>query len=121
MAEQPLAASALRVFSSVDEVIDAVGDKLGPSPWMTIDQRAVDTFAEVTGDWQPLHCDPEVAAGSPYGGTIAHGYFTMSLVSSFARQLYRVDDLPTSSTTVLTVCGFLHRSRLAPESGQARR
>lgn len=91
MAEQPLAASALRVFSSVDEVIDAVGDKLGPSPWMTIDQRAVDTFAEVTGDWQPLHCDPEVAAGSPYGGTIAHGYFTMSLVSSFARQLYRVD------------------------------
>ncbi|TFC44692.1 MaoC family dehydratase [Cryobacterium sp. TmT2-59] len=81
----------LRVFSSTHDLIGSVGEELGPSPWMTVEQPAVDAFADVTQDWQALHCDPAFAGGSRYGVTIAHGYFTVSLLSMFARQLYRVD------------------------------
>jgi acyl dehydratase len=80
-----------RVFTSLDELIGSVGEELGPSSWITVEQSAVDVFADVTQDWQALHCDPEVAGRSRYGVTIAHGYFTMSLLSMFASQLYRVD------------------------------
>lgn len=79
-----------RLFDSVADVASAVGEELGPTPWRLIGQEAVDRFADVTGDWQPLHCDPEAAALTPYGGTIVHGYFTVSLLSSFAVELYRV-------------------------------
>lgn len=84
-------AKPTRVFSSIEELIGSVGEELGPSPWMTVEQSAVDTFADVTQDWQALHCDPEFAGRSRYGVTIAHGYFTVSLLSMFARRLYRVD------------------------------
>lgn len=84
---------APRVFASIDELIGSVGEELGPSPWMSVAQPAVDTFADVTQDWQALHCDPEFAGRSRYGVTIAHGYFTVSLLSMFARRLYRVDGI----------------------------
>ncbi|WP_104129500.1 MaoC family dehydratase [Cryobacterium sp. N21] len=87
-----MAESALpRVFSGVDAVTAACGEELGPTPWLLISQDDVDTFARVTQDWQPLHCDPAVAALLPWGTTIVHGYLTMSLLSFFAGQLYRVE------------------------------
>ncbi|WP_456697649.1 MaoC family dehydratase [Aeromicrobium sp. P5_D10] len=58
----------------------AVGTELGPGPWLVIDQRRIDAFAEATGDHQWIHVDVERAASGPFGGTIAHGYLTISMV-----------------------------------------
>ncbi|MFJ4438555.1 MaoC family dehydratase [Streptomyces sp. NPDC088923] len=77
-----------RVFSSPKELKGAVGDRLGYTDWVEIDQRRIDLFAEATGDHQWIHVDPERAAKeSPFGTTIAHGYLTLSLLPLFAPQL----------------------------------
>jgi acyl dehydratase len=70
----------LRVFSSYDDLTAAVGEHLGHSDWLTIDQKRIDTFAEATSDRQWIHVDAERAADGPFGSTIAHGYLTLSLV-----------------------------------------
>ncbi len=79
------------VFRSVDELAAAVGRKLGPSDWITIEQSRVDAFADATGDHQWIHVDEERARTGPFGGTIAHGYLTLSLCSLFLPQLMRVE------------------------------
>ena len=79
------------VFRSVDELAAAVGRKLGPSDWITIEQSRVDAFADATGDHQWIHVDVERARTGPFGGTIAHGYLTLSLCSLFLPQLMRVE------------------------------
>ena len=66
-------------FHSVDDVKVAVGTELGTSGWREITQEHVNLFAESTGDHQWIHVDPERAADGPFGGTIAHGYLTLSL------------------------------------------
>lgn len=58
-----------------------IGETLGTSDWILVDQALIDTFAEVSGDHQYIHVDPERAAGTPFGGTIAHGFLTVSLLS----------------------------------------
>ncbi len=69
------------VIPSLDAVPDYAGRPLGPSSWVTVTQERINGFAEVTGDHQWIHCDPERAAReSPWKGTIAHGYLTLSLV-----------------------------------------
>ncbi len=70
----------MRVFTTLDEVAAASGEELGTSEWLTIEQDRVDRFAEATGDHQWIHVDAERAASGPFGGTIAHGYLTLSLV-----------------------------------------
>ena len=60
-----------------------VGTEVGVSSWVTIDQAKIDSFAEVTGDRQFIHVDPARAAATPFGGTIAHGFLTLSLLSAF--------------------------------------
>ena len=55
---------------------------LGTSDWLAVDQAMVDAFAEVTGDRQFIHVDPDAAAATPFGGTIAHGFLTLSLLAS---------------------------------------
>jgi len=57
-----------------------VGDRFGPSNWVLITQETIDAFAEATGDHQWIHVDAERAAAGPFGTTIAHGYFTLSLL-----------------------------------------
>ncbi|MBA3308439.1 MAG: MaoC family dehydratase [Nocardioidaceae bacterium] len=69
-----------RVFQTVDELDAAVGQHLGHSDWVVIDQERIDAFADATGDHQWIHVDPERAATGPFAGTIGHGYLTMSLV-----------------------------------------
>ncbi|MBI0376806.1 MaoC family dehydratase [Streptomyces albiflaviniger] len=80
-----------RIFTSPDELRPAVGEELGPSDWLEIDQKRIDLFADATGDHQWIHVDPEKAAAGPFGTTIAHGYLTLSLLPLFTPQLLRVE------------------------------
>lgn len=72
---------------SIDDLRQAVGSTLGPSDWVELDQARIDAFAEVTGDHQWIHVDPERAAVSEFHGTIAHGYLTLSLTPMLLDQL----------------------------------
>jgi acyl dehydratase len=78
------------VFSSVDEVLGAVGQKLGSSEWLSITQERVNLFADATDDHQWIHVDPAKAKDGPFGACIAHGYLTLSLVSRFLPQIVDV-------------------------------
>ncbi|MQY13226.1 putative enoyl-CoA hydratase 1 [Streptomyces sp. RB5] len=80
-----------RIFTSADELKAAVGEQLGHTDWLEIDQRRIDLFAEATGDHQWIHVDPEKAAAGPFGTTIAHGYLTLSLLPLFGPQLMSVE------------------------------
>jgi acyl dehydratase len=71
---------------SIGALAGRVGEEVGLSPWRLIDQAAVDRFAEVTDDHQFIHVDPARAAETSFGGTIAHGFLTLSLLSAFARE-----------------------------------
>jgi acyl dehydratase len=78
----------MRVFESPDEVVAAVGEDLGTSDWVELTQERVDAFADATGDHQWIHVDVERAAAGPFGGTIAHGYLTLSLVPWLGSQVF---------------------------------
>ncbi|MGY1434749.1 MaoC family dehydratase [Streptomyces reniochalinae] len=82
-----------RVFTSADELRAAVGEELGGSDWLEVDQKRIDLFADATGDHQWIHVDPERAAGGPFGGTIAHGYLTLSLLPALVPQIMRVEGM----------------------------
>lgn len=79
-----------KVYSSPLNLIGQEGTALGPTDWLLIDQDRVNGFADVTGDHQWIHVDPERAKDGPFGGTIAHGYLTMSLVNFFLPDLIEV-------------------------------
>ncbi|MGC9667291.1 MaoC family dehydratase [Planosporangium sp. 12N6] len=81
----------MREFPSLAALADAVGQHLGYSDWLEIDQKRVDLFADATGDHQWIHVDPERAATGPFKRTIAHGYLTLSLIPMLNTQVYRVD------------------------------
>lgn len=83
----------MRVFNGIDEVAAAQGADLGTTDWIEINQDRIDKFAEATGDYQWIHVDPERAAKGPFGGTIAHGLLTLSLLPVLQQQLYRVDGI----------------------------
>ena len=80
-------------FHSTQSVLDAVGQDLGVTDWLTISQERINTFADATGDHQWVHVDPERAKDGPFGTTIAHGYLTLSLANLFLPQLVRYDGL----------------------------
>lgn len=81
----------MRVFTTFDEVCAAAGEDLGTSDWVTVDQERVDQFAQATGDHQWIHVDVERAKDGPFGGTIAHGYLTLSLVPWLGSQVFTFD------------------------------
>ena len=70
-----------KIYDSPRDLIGQEGTRLGPTEWLAIDQDRVNGFAEVTGDHQWIHVDVDRAKDGPFGGTIAHGYLTMSLVN----------------------------------------
>ncbi|MET0828782.1 MAG: MaoC family dehydratase [Microbacterium sp.] len=74
----------------LEEVPGLVGRDLGPSTWQRITQDDIDVYADLTGDDNPIHVDAEAAAASPYGGRIAHGMLTLSMVVRPLREIYRV-------------------------------
>ena len=75
---------------SPSELPAVVGSELGTTPWLCIDQLRIDAFAEATEDRQWIHVDPERAASSPFGGSIAHGFLSLSLISRVLEQLLQV-------------------------------
>lgn len=70
----------MKIYHGADELEASVGEELGPTEWLTIDQDRVNGFADVTEDHQWIHIDAERAAAGPFGGTIAHGFLTLSLL-----------------------------------------
>jgi acyl dehydratase len=83
----------VKTFHGLDEFVAAEGTQLGPTDWLEITQDRVNLFADATGDHQWIHVDPERAAQGPFGGTIAHGLLTLSLLPHFRHQLYTVENI----------------------------
>lgn len=81
------------VFKTPHALKDAVGQALGSSDWLTIDQERINLFADATGDHQWIHVDPERAKDGPFGKCIAHGYLTLSLVNLFLPQIVDVQGI----------------------------
>jgi acyl dehydratase len=81
------------IFESADEILAAVGQRLGESDWLLIDQHRINLFAEATGDRQWIHVDPARAAAGPFGACIAHGYLTLSLASYFLPQIIQINNM----------------------------
>ena len=81
----------MRTITGLRELRDAEGQELGTSDWHEVTQEAVDQFADTTGDHQWIHVDVERAKTTPFGGTIAHGYFTLSLIPMLAEQVVKFD------------------------------
>ncbi|MDH6282642.1 MaoC family dehydratase [Prescottella agglutinans] len=83
----------MKVFTGLDELSAAEGVDLGTSGWVDVDQKKIDLFADATGDRQWIHVDPVRAQKGPFGGTIAHGFLTLSMMPVLQQQLYRIDGI----------------------------
>ena len=80
-------------ITGLDELSTRVGEELGVSEWHDVTQESVNAFAEVTGDDQWIHIDPERARETPFGGTIAHGYYTLSLGPMFSYRMFNLEGI----------------------------
>jgi acyl dehydratase len=80
-------------FDNPDALRCAVGQHLGYSDWLEIDQQRINLFADATGDHQWIHVDEQRAAAGPFGKTIAHGYLTLSLANLFLPQIMQVNNV----------------------------
>jgi acyl dehydratase len=80
-------------FETPEALLEAVGQHLGHSEWLTIKQDRIDQFADATGDHQWIHVDPDRAAEGPFGKTIAHGYLTLSLANLFLPEIMQVNNV----------------------------
>ncbi|OBF29951.1 dehydratase [Mycobacterium sp. ACS1612] len=83
----------MKKFSGLEEFAAAQGSQLGPTDWLEVTQERVNLFADATDDHQWIHVDPERAANGPFGGTIAHGLLTLSLLPHFTSQMYTVTNI----------------------------
>jgi acyl dehydratase len=81
------------VFESPAELLGAVGRHLGHSDWLEMTQQRIDLFADATDDHQWIHVDPDRARRGPFGGCIAHGYLTLSLVNRFLPEVVEVRNI----------------------------
>ena len=97
-------------IASLDDIRSLTGTDIGVSDWITVDQDRITAFAEATEDRQFIHVDPAAAAQTPFGGTIAHGFLSLSLLSRMAADVMKVPD-----TTKMAVNYGLDRVRfIAP-------
>jgi acyl dehydratase len=78
--------------ASLDEIRSRIGTDIGASAWIEIGQQDINLFADLTGDNQFIHVDPEAAAQTPFGGTVAHGFLTLSLLTQMAAQVMLVPE-----------------------------
>jgi acyl dehydratase len=81
----------VRTFTDVEQLAAAVGEELGTSDWFEVTQERVDQFADATDDHQWIHVDVERAQAGPFGGTIAHGYMTVSLIPALSHSIFSVE------------------------------
>ena len=79
-------------LASIDEIRTRIGTEIGVSSWLVVDQARIDAFADATEDRQFIHIDPAAAAQTPFGGTIAHGFLTLSLLSRMAADAMLIPD-----------------------------
>ncbi len=79
------------LIGSVAQLEERLGDELGTSGWWPVSQEQIDAFADVTGDHQWIHTDPIRAAAGPFGGALAHGYYTLSLAPALLDQVVSFD------------------------------
>jgi len=79
-------------LASLDDIRSKVGREIGVSGWLTVDQPRIDAFADATDDHQFIHVDPASAAQTPFGGTIAHGFLSLSLLSRMAAEAMLIPD-----------------------------
>jgi acyl dehydratase len=82
----------MRTFEHLAELVALVGEDIAVSDWIAVTQQQIDLFAEATGDHQWIHVDPERAKDGPFGTTIAHGFFTLSLIPKFFDSAITVRD-----------------------------
>jgi acyl dehydratase len=78
--------------TSIRELQSRVGEEVGVSPWVEVSQQRIDTFAKAIEDFQWIHVDPARAQGSPFGGTVAHGFLTLSLLSHLSERTFSFSD-----------------------------
>jgi acyl dehydratase len=95
---------------TLEEIGDFVGKEIAVSGWTLVDQARIDQFAKVTDDCQFIHVDPDRAANAGFGGTIAHGFLTMSLLSKFAGEA----SLKIENTVMTINYGFNRLRNIAP-------
>jgi acyl dehydratase len=79
-------------IASLDEIRARIGSEIAVSTWLTVDQERIDAFADATEDRQFIHTDPAAAAQTPFGGTIAHGFLTLSLLSRMGAEAMLIPD-----------------------------
>ena len=91
MTEPSPAAHAPRRFARLVDLQALVGQEIGLSDWLTVDQQRIDLFARATDDHQWIHVDPERAAAGPFGATVAHGFLTLSLLPPLFASAYQVE------------------------------
>ncbi|WP_077033569.1 MaoC family dehydratase [Pelomonas sp. KK5] len=82
----------MRTFEKLADLAGLVGQELGVTDWMAIDQTRIQQFADATDDQQWIHTDPARAAAGPFKTTIAHGFLTLSLLPTFFAHAYKVAD-----------------------------
>lgn len=82
-----------RLSVSVDQLPELRGSTFGPSSWQTITQGDIQRYADVSGDHNPIHTDPEAAGQSPFGTVVAHGYLTLSRVVPLMAEVFEVTDI----------------------------
>jgi acyl dehydratase len=101
---------------ALHEYVKLVGQEVGLSRWFEVGQKRIDAFADVTEDWQFIHIDPEAAAKTPFGGTVAHGFLTLSLMPAMA-----YDALPKISDQAMAVNYGFEKVRLVSPVRSGRR
>ena len=80
----------MKTYENIEDLQPLVGEVIGTSEWLTVEQDRVQTFADATGDQQWIHVDVERSKSGPFGGPIAHGFLTLSLLPAFTQTAYRV-------------------------------
>ena len=80
----------MKIFQNLNDLTTCIGQEVAVSDWVTITQQQVNLFAEATGDHQWIHVDPEKASKGPFGGTIAHGFLTLSLIPKFFESAFQI-------------------------------
>ena len=94
--------------TSVQDLKDLVGTRLGPTDWHVVDQAKIDAFADLTGDHQWIHVDPQRAADSPFGSTIAHGLYSLARTPAFLEELMAFDGFAHSLNYGYDKVRFIH-------------
>ena len=80
-------------YEHLAELQPRVGQEVGVSDWIVVDQHSIDLFAQATGDHQWIHVDPVRAAAGPFGATVAHGFLTLSLLPRMGASAFEIDDV----------------------------